>query len=123
MAPQGREVLRLKCVSDRTLEQTDLMDSSITIHLAEIGISAERERICEAEVSDENLLAEVCLGSREALNILFRRHARLVRRIALRVLRDASEADDLVQDVFLPFTVSAELSTDPRGLASTGFFK
>ena len=32
---------------------------------------------------------------------LFRRYARVVRAVAYRVLRDTSEADDLVQDVFL----------------------
>jgi RNA polymerase sigma-70 factor (ECF subfamily) len=77
------------------------MDSSITIRLPDIGIAEERERTCEPEVSDEVLLANVCLGSREALAILFRRYARFVRGIALRVLRDAAEAEDLVQDVFL----------------------
>jgi RNA polymerase sigma-70 factor (ECF subfamily) len=77
------------------------MDSSITIRLPNIGISEERERTCEPEAADETLLAEVCLGSREALAILFRRYARNIRGIAVRVLRDASEADDLVQDVFL----------------------
>ena len=46
-------------------------------------------------------MAGVCEGSREALAVLFRRHARIVRGIAYRVLRDASEADDLLQDVFL----------------------
>jgi len=46
-------------------------------------------------------MLEVCEGSREALAILFRRYARLVRGVSFRVLRDASEADDLVQDVFL----------------------
>jgi RNA polymerase sigma-70 factor (ECF subfamily) len=77
------------------------MDSSITIRFPEIGISEERERTYESGVSDEALMAEVCLGSREALAILFRRYARLVRGVALRVLKDASEADDLVQDVFV----------------------
>jgi RNA polymerase sigma-70 factor (ECF subfamily) len=77
------------------------MDSSITIRLSNIGISEERERTCEPNVSDEALLTEVCLGSREALAILFRRHSRLVRGAAVRVLKDAFEADDLVQDVFL----------------------
>ncbi|MCU1302689.1 MAG: polymerase, sigma-24 subunit, subfamily [Candidatus Sulfotelmatobacter sp.] len=33
--------------------------------------------------------------------ILFRRYARVVRGVAYRVLRDASEADDLLQDVFV----------------------
>ncbi|HVI11032.1 MAG TPA: sigma-70 family RNA polymerase sigma factor, partial [Candidatus Binatia bacterium] len=37
----------------------------------------------------------------EALTALFRRHASLVRGIALRVLRDACEADDLTQDIFV----------------------
>ena len=54
-----------------------------------------------SEISDEALMRQVCEGCKEGLAILFRRYARLVRGISLRVLRDASEADDLVQDVFL----------------------
>jgi len=82
------------------------MNGSVTIRLPELGITEEQEHtvepsVSENQVSDEALIAEVCLGSREALATLFRRHARLVRRVALRVLKDASEADDLVQDVFL----------------------
>jgi Sigma-70 region 2 len=38
--------------------------------------------------------------NREALAILFRRYSRLVG-VAVRILRDASEADDLLQNVFL----------------------
>jgi RNA polymerase sigma-70 factor (ECF subfamily) len=53
------------------------------------------------EISDEALMLQVCEGSREALAVLFRRYARLVRGVSFRVLRDASEADDLVQDIFL----------------------
>jgi RNA polymerase sigma-70 factor (ECF subfamily) len=53
------------------------------------------------ESSDEVLLAEVRGGSQESLAILFRRYAALVRGVAYRVLRDASEADDLLQDIFL----------------------
>jgi RNA polymerase sigma-70 factor (ECF subfamily) len=82
------------------------MNGSITIRLPELGIterqdSAANSHVSETSLSDEALIAEVCLGSREALAILFRRYARHVRGIALRVLKDASEADDLVQDVFL----------------------
>ena len=53
------------------------------------------------DVSDEALLAEICEGSREALAALFRRYARIVRGVAFRDLQDASEADDLLQDIFL----------------------
>ena len=82
------------------------MDSSITIRLSELGIAEKQASAVEPQqqaacLSDEALIAEVCLESREALATLFRRYARLVRGIALRVVRDASEADDLVQDVCL----------------------
>ena len=40
-------------------------------------------------------------GNKEALSSLFTRYARIVRGVAYRVLRDRSEADDLLQDVFL----------------------
>jgi RNA polymerase sigma-70 factor, ECF subfamily len=53
------------------------------------------------EPSDEQLLSQVGLGSRDALGLLFRRHARAVFRVAWRILRDKSEADDLRQEVFL----------------------
>jgi RNA polymerase sigma-70 factor (ECF subfamily) len=54
-----------------------------------------------AEISDETLLEQVCLGAKEPLGILFRRHAATVRNIAYRILRNEAEADDLVQDVFI----------------------
>lgn len=54
-----------------------------------------------AEESDERLLARICEDDRQALAELFRRYARIVRGVALRVLHHRSEADDMVQDVFL----------------------
>lgn len=54
-----------------------------------------------SDASDEQLLAEVRDGGKEALAFLFRRHARAVRNVAYRILRDEAEADDLVQEVFL----------------------
>lgn len=50
---------------------------------------------------DESLIALVCDGDTDALASLFHRYARVVRGVAYRVLRDASEADDLLQDIFL----------------------
>jgi len=46
-------------------------------------------------------MARVCEGDKDALASLFRRYARIVRGVSYRVLRDASEADDLLQDIFL----------------------
>src|SRR5579859_7901497 len=52
-------------------------------------------------ISDELLLEQVQEGDKEALGVLFRRHARAVRNASYRILRNEAEADDLVQDVFL----------------------
>lgn len=81
------------------------MDSSVSLRLPDLGLSDARERreaaVAPETDSDTSLMADVARGSREALAVLFRRYAGLVRRIALRILKDACEADDLVQDVFV----------------------
>jgi RNA polymerase sigma-70 factor (ECF subfamily) len=46
-------------------------------------------------------MALICEGDKDALASLFHRYARVVRGVAYRVLRDTSEADDLLQDIFL----------------------
>lgn len=51
--------------------------------------------------TDEELLARIPNGDQDALGYLFERYARVVRGVAARILRDATEADDLVQDLFL----------------------
>jgi RNA polymerase sigma-70 factor (ECF subfamily) len=50
---------------------------------------------------DEVLFEQIVRGSQEALAMLFRRYARRVRNLDWRILHDAGEADDLVQEVFL----------------------
>jgi RNA polymerase sigma-70 factor, ECF subfamily len=86
------------------------MNSSITIRLPGLGIPTDDREpsvvsseplVVDSVVSDEALISQVCEGSREALGILFRRYARVVRAVAFRILRDTFEADDLLQDIFL----------------------
>jgi len=86
------------------------MDASTVFRRTDLAIFKEREektssadgrQAIEPEISDEALIIRICEGSREALAILFRRYARLVRTVAMRILRDDSEAEDLLQDVFL----------------------
>ena len=67
-------------------------------HLAERSSSAPSN---DAEVSNEQLLAMISGGQKEALAVLFRRHSRVVRKVAYRILRDDTEADDLLQELFL----------------------
>lgn len=53
------------------------------------------------DVSDESLLGDISNGQSESLGLLFKRYNRLVRRVAERILRDSSEAEDVVQDLFI----------------------
>jgi RNA polymerase sigma-70 factor, ECF subfamily len=63
--------------------------------------SAESAVELRGEPTDELLLAQLCVGSGEALAVLFERYSRVTRSVALRILRDRAEAEDLVQDLFL----------------------
>jgi RNA polymerase sigma-70 factor, ECF subfamily len=51
--------------------------------------------------SDEFLFERLRESDHGALALLFRRYALLVRTVANRILRDAAEAEDLLQEVFL----------------------
>lgn len=67
----------------------------------EILKSQEKAVTHDTELEDEYLLEQVSCGATEALSVLFHRHSRMVRGIAYRIVRNASEADDLLQEVFL----------------------
>ena len=68
-------------------------------------------------ITDEDLLALAREGDQDALTSLFRRYARIVRGVAYRVLRDTSEADDLLQDIFLLIHRKCALFDASRGPA------
>lgn len=62
--------------------------------------------------SDAELYLELRAGQSAVLGILYDRHAGLVHGIALNVLGNAQEAEDLTQDIFL--TLVRGCSYDPR---------
>lgn len=86
------------------------MDGSAVIRLSSLG--APREKVGHTVPPahgpattdcppDELLIASISRGNQEALASLFGRYARVVRGAALRILKDPSEAEDLLQDIFL----------------------
>jgi RNA polymerase sigma-70 factor (ECF subfamily) len=56
--------------------------------------------VAEEEL-DEVLMSRATGGDQKALGYLFERYGRLLRSVASRILKDAAEAEDLVQDLFL----------------------
>lgn len=75
------------------------------------------------ERSDESLVTLIAVGNEEALECLFRRYAPLVRSIGRRILRDAAEAEDLVQEVFLYFYRKSALYDSSKGAARSWIFQ
>jgi RNA polymerase sigma-70 factor (ECF subfamily) len=86
----------------------DILDEAQTIE----NETEERPAACviqTPELSDSLLLNRVAQGDKDALSVLFRRHAHVVFSVACRILRDESEAEDLVQELFLFFFQKAGL--------------
>jgi Sigma-70 region 2 len=95
------------------------MDFSTAIRLSALSApetdvaDVSRDPLSPEELSDECLMLRTAEKNEEALALLFRRYARLVRGVALRILRDDSEADDLLQELFLFLYRKAHIF-DPR---------
>jgi RNA polymerase sigma-70 factor (ECF subfamily) len=102
------------------------MDSSSTVRLPLLAlvkgraectsVSAEEGPI-STDVSDESLIARICIGDRDALAALFERYARLTRTVASRILGDLTEAEDLVQDLFLFIQRKCEIFDSSKSTA------
>ena len=72
-----------------------------------------------SNLSDEDVIERIRQGHTDALSILFDRFYRLVLRIAMRILRDPGEAEDLMQDVFLEVFKKAAQFDRSKGSAKT----
>jgi RNA polymerase sigma-70 factor, ECF subfamily len=66
-------------------------------------------------LGDDELMAHLQNGCNDALAVLFNRYYRLVISIALRIVRDPGEAEDVMQSVFLEIFKSAVQFDPARG--------
>jgi RNA polymerase sigma-70 factor (ECF subfamily) len=73
--------------------------------------------VTPVDVADEALLRQISAGDRDALALLFRRYARLVWSVAERIVQNKTEADDLLQDVFLLIQRKASVFDSSKGPA------
>jgi RNA polymerase sigma-70 factor (ECF subfamily) len=71
------------------------------------------------KLSDEDVMEQLRQGHPDALPILFDRFYRLVLKIALRILRDPGEAEDLMQDVFFEIFNKAAQFDSAKGSTKT----
>lgn len=69
--------------------------------------------------SDEELMARIKEKDHQGLDLLYRRYARLVFGIALRIVRDRSEAEEVVQEVFFSLYQKALMFDPSKGSAKS----
>src|SRR5260370_42158235 len=67
------------------------------------------------DLSDEDVMQEVAFGNGDALAVLLERHKRLIYSIAVKIVKDEAEAEDVVQIVFLDIFRKAALFDPLKG--------
>jgi RNA polymerase sigma-70 factor (ECF subfamily) len=72
-----------------------------------------------SHMTDEDLMDQLRRGHPDALPILFDRFHRLVLKVALRILRDPGEAEDVMQDIFLEIFNKAYQFDSAKGSTKT----
>ena len=85
--------------------------------------SVDLSRSNGQSLSDELLLSLVRHEDRNALGLLFRRYAGSLHAIGRRILRDDSEAEDLVQEVFLYIHTKSAHFDSSKGTARSWIFQ
>jgi RNA polymerase sigma-70 factor, ECF subfamily len=73
-----------------------------------VGKLGEQERPLGADASDEALINAIGRGERHAMALLYGRHSVRVYRFVLRLIGDATVAEDIVSDVFLDVWLQAK---------------
>jgi len=73
----------------------------------------------ENSISDEDALGNITRGCDECFALLFARHFRSVLAVAYRTLRSHSEAEEILQEVFLLIFLKQELYDPSRGAVRT----
>ena len=66
-------------------------------------------------LADDQVVAELCAGNGDAFAVIFKRYHRLIHATALHIVRDAGEAEDLTQTIFLEFYRKAGQFDSARG--------
>src|SRR5580658_7316247 len=68
-----------------------------------------------ADPSDVDVLHRLAAGDGQAIALLYDRYARVLLPLALRIVRDRSEAEDIVHDAFVAVGVRASQYAAERG--------
>ena len=90
---------------------------SVTMTPVDDSVDALREPryTMLATLCDEIVMRHLAEGNQDALAVIFDRYQRLVIRIAMQILRDPAEAEDVMQSVFIAILETARKFDPARG--------
>lgn len=71
---------------------------------------------------DQDLVARIAQGDREALGLIYDRYARVIYSVSFRLLGDRGAAEEITQDVFLSLWLRAGTYQTDKGKFSTWLF-
>jgi len=104
-----RVTKQLSVLLSSPINNSNGAECAATTQLASASFSSSLVRQLRLSLkTDEELIADLVANEPDALTVLFRRHSAVVFRIARRVLRNDTEAEDAVQQVFLDVFRAAE---------------
>jgi RNA polymerase sigma-70 factor (ECF subfamily) len=69
----------------------------------------------DATQNDQDLLSKIRLGDQDAMGVIFKRYGGAVFSVALRILRDPSQAEDITQEILFQLWRSSEAFVHGRG--------
>jgi len=79
------------------------------------GLGFPRQHVEQCVLSDEALMRSILGGDAAALSLLYDRYAAILKSVALAVVHDAAEADDLLQEAFLQIWKQAKRYSSDKG--------
>jgi RNA polymerase sigma-70 factor, ECF subfamily len=83
----------------------------------------ERRKAADDAVVDRELVARVSMGDHTALSTLYDRHGGMVYSIALSILRDPGNAEDVAQDVFITLWTQPDRYNPDIGRFAPWFYR
>jgi RNA polymerase sigma-70 factor (ECF subfamily) len=81
----------------------------------EASRSPDRTTVNRSEADDMGLLSRIQSGDQEAMSALFDRYGTMVYSVALRVLKDTGEAEDVMQEIFVQVWKNPSAFVSGRG--------
>jgi RNA polymerase sigma-70 factor (ECF subfamily) len=110
--------------SESANDQSHIVAKAHPIESGKNGEAADAPRVIDRRLLlDSELMAQVAAGDQDAIVVLFERYSSYALKIALFILKDRGEAQDVVQETFLELHRTADRFDPLKGSVSNWVFR